>query len=230
MPTMTVQSAAMRRLRRELETSRMRAALAPARGITKKLSPTRLFPAPTASSAPRPARCADGLDHAPPSPFVVSHPCHAAAHAGGFSKGEQVRVRTPVGTLSTGQRLVLWLGAVVVSAAEEEDGYLGVSYTHYKHPCSDLSGAVRVPKKDVKDMLPPPAAAIAATSRSVRRLFDCYHRQPLCPPVAGEGHSTADRRREEAFVAEEDGEGDAEQVNRSPLSGVPFFFMDGKLM
>ncbi|TVU38913.1 hypothetical protein EJB05_12309, partial [Eragrostis curvula] len=107
-----------------------------------------------------------------PSPFVISGPRHAAAAADiknssvTFGKGAQVRVRTPVGTLCTDQRLVLWLGAVVVSAAEEKDGYLGVVYSHYKHPRSDPSGAVRVPEKDVKAMLLPEAAIATATAAS----------------------------------------------------------------
>ncbi|TVU38943.1 hypothetical protein EJB05_12340, partial [Eragrostis curvula] len=176
MPSMMVQSAAMRRLRRELETSRMKAALAPAGRVAKKPSPPPLCSAPSSSSpTPRPARHADGdtrLGHERPSPFVISSPRHAAAPAENknssisFKMGTQVRVRTPVGTLCTGQRLVLWLGAVVVSAAEEDDGYLGVAYTHYKSPRTDPSGAVRVPKKDVKDMLLPKPAVATATEAS----------------------------------------------------------------
>ncbi|TVU38957.1 hypothetical protein EJB05_12354, partial [Eragrostis curvula] len=175
MPTMMVQPAAMRRLRLELETSRMRAALAPAGGVSKKPSPPRLCSAPSSSPAPLSARHAQGdtrLGHAQPSPFVISRPRHAAAQDDNktssisFSKGAQVRVRTPVATLRTGQRLVLWLGAVVVSAAEEEDGYLCVAYTHYKLPGCDPLGSVRVPKKDVKDMLLPATATSASAGSS----------------------------------------------------------------
>ncbi|TVU38920.1 hypothetical protein EJB05_12317, partial [Eragrostis curvula] len=155
---MGLQSATMRRLRRELETSRKRAALAPARGVSKKPSP------------PRPARCADGDTR-----LVISRPRHSGGakeatdmnkSSFSISKGAHVRVRTPVGTLCTGQRLVLWLSAVVVSAAEEDDGYLGVAYTHYKHPCSDPLGAVCVPWKDVRDLVLPTAAIAIATSAS----------------------------------------------------------------
>ncbi|TVU38928.1 hypothetical protein EJB05_12325, partial [Eragrostis curvula] len=191
MPTMMVQSAAMRRLRRELETSRMRAALAPAGGISKKPSPPPLC-SYSPSPSPWPARHADGdtrLGHARPSPFAISGPRHAAVTAepadvknssNSFRKGAQVRVRTPVATLRTGQRLVLWLGAVVVSAAEEaDDGYLGVAYTHYKHPVCDPSGAVRVARKDVKDM-PLPEAAIATASATASSTVTISH--PVSPP------------------------------------------------
>ncbi|KAK3125136.1 hypothetical protein QOZ80_7BG0600680 [Eleusine coracana subsp. coracana] len=137
---MMAQSAAVRRLRRGLEARRMRGALAPAGAIAKKPSP------PPLCSPPAPA----GITSASLS----------------FSKGAHVRVRTAVGTMRTGKLLVLWLGAVVVSAAaEEEDGCLGVVYTHYKNPRSSDHPfcTVRVPKNDVKNMPPPLAAAAAAT-------------------------------------------------------------------
>ncbi|TVU38918.1 hypothetical protein EJB05_12315, partial [Eragrostis curvula] len=153
-----VQSAAMRRLRRKLETSRMTAALAPAGGIAKKPSPPPLYSAPSTSPVPRPARHPDGdtpLGHERPSPFVISDPSHATAQNDyksssiSFRKGAKVRLRTLVRTLCTGQRLVLWLSAVVVSAAEDEDdGYIGV------------------PTKDVKDLLLTEAAIPTATAAS----------------------------------------------------------------
>ncbi|TVU38926.1 hypothetical protein EJB05_12323, partial [Eragrostis curvula] len=170
-----VQSAAMSRLRRKLQTSRTTAALAPAEGVAKKPSTPPLCHAPSSSPAPRPARHADGdtrLDRVPPSPFVFSRQRHPAEQDDNknssisFRQGAHVRVRTPVGTLCTGQRLVLWLGAVVVSAAEEEGGYLCVAYTHHKHPRTDPSGAVRVPKKDVKDMLMLPKPAVATATEA----------------------------------------------------------------
>ncbi|TVU38962.1 hypothetical protein EJB05_12359, partial [Eragrostis curvula] len=99
--------------------------------------------------------------HERPSPFAISRPRHAAAQPDNnsssisFSKGAHVSVR-----------LVLWLGAAVVSATQEEDGYLGVAYTHYKHPSTDPSGAVRVPRKNVKAMPLPEAALATATAAS----------------------------------------------------------------
>ena len=72
MPSMTVTSAAMRVLRRRLQSSR----IAPAEGIAK----------------------------------------------GSMRAGTKVRVRTSAGQLCTGQRLVLVLNAVILSATE--DGYV----------------------------------------------------------------------------------------------------------
>ncbi|TVU38893.1 hypothetical protein EJB05_12288, partial [Eragrostis curvula] len=230
MPSMMVQSAAMRRLRRELEISRMRAALAPAGGIAKKPSPPRLLPAPPDSSAPRPPR------HARPSLFVISGPRHAAAQADikdssiSFRMGAQVRVRTPVGTLCTGQRLVLWLGAVVVSVAAE-DGYLGVVYTHYKHPGCDRSGAVRVPTKDVKDMLPPPAAAIAtataasAVSSTVTISHSASLPQGEATAVPARRPTTAGKRPSLLKKLEKEMRRKSDAILAS--CGISFFSMDG---
>uniref|UniRef100_A0A0D3GRJ5 Uncharacterized protein n=1 Tax=Oryza barthii TaxID=65489 RepID=A0A0D3GRJ5_9ORYZ len=72
-----------------------------------------------------------------------------------FKKGEEVRVRTPVGRLgTTALRLVMWLGAVVVSDAD--DGHLEVIYNG-NFPRDDPFRAVRVAVKDVKLPTPRPA-------------------------------------------------------------------------
>ncbi|KAL6656598.1 hypothetical protein ACP70R_004378 [Stipagrostis hirtigluma subsp. patula] len=140
MPTMMVQSAAMRRLRRELESSRRMPALAAKGGVAKK---------PSSPPPRRPAR---------------TSPETADLKNSSIGKGALVRVRTPVGTLRTGQRLVLWLGAVVVSAADEEEGYVRVVYNNAKLPREDPCGVVRVSMNDVKNM--PPAAAALSTDGS----------------------------------------------------------------
>ncbi|KAL6656611.1 hypothetical protein ACP70R_004391 [Stipagrostis hirtigluma subsp. patula] len=155
-------SAAMRKLRREVESSRRMPALAAKGGVAKK------------TSSPADRRHADGVtalaDHAQPS-SSASCPRRAAAPAGttdlknsDIRKGAQVRVRTPVGTLRTGQRLVLWLSAVVVSAADEDEGYIRVVYNNAKFPREDPSGIARVSMNDVKSM--PPAAAALSTGAS----------------------------------------------------------------
>jgi hypothetical protein len=72
-----------------------------------------------------------------------------------FKKGDEVRVRTPVGRLgTTALRLVMWLGAVVVSDAD--DGHLEVIYNG-NFPRDDPFRAVRVAVKDVKLPAPRPA-------------------------------------------------------------------------
>ncbi|CAN6183536.1 unnamed protein product [Urochloa humidicola] len=170
MPTMMVPSASMRRLRREgLEISRRRAALAPTGGgvATKKPSPplpitfVLALPVPlpprTSSRPPAPRRAADG-DGALPErarPAVPSTARSRSRHVGAspavvVGKGAQVRVRTRVGTArSTGQPIVLWLRAVVDSAAsDEDDGCLRVTYIY------DINGKLprvaRVAPSDVR--------------------------------------------------------------------------------
>ncbi|XP_062186704.1 uncharacterized protein LOC133890311 [Phragmites australis] len=195
MPTMTVQSATMRRLRRELENSRSKAALAPRGGVAKKPSsaPSHISSAPPRCSAPTTPlapRRVDGdarLDRARPS--SVSPSRHAGPHLIGNSsirEGAQVRVRTPVGTLRTGQRLVLWLSAVVVSAVDEEDGYLSVVYNNGTFPRDDPFGTVRVARKHVKNM--PPTAASTGSSTVVttdRSSHPSQNKAALRPTVAG---------------------------------------------
>ncbi|KAL6656601.1 hypothetical protein ACP70R_004381 [Stipagrostis hirtigluma subsp. patula] len=198
MPTMMVQSAAMRRLRRELESSRRMPALAAKGGVAKKpSSPPPRRPAPTPPDPPR--------DHGvakKPSSSSASCTRRAAAPAetadlksSSIGKGALVRVRTPVGTLRTGQRLVLWLSAVVVSAADEEEGYIRVVYNNAKFPREDPSGIVRVSTTDVKNM-PPAADALstgASTGSSAVTTTDCSAHpsqrkatpRPTRPTVAG---------------------------------------------
>ncbi|CAL5083196.1 unnamed protein product [Urochloa decumbens] len=203
MPTMTVPSAAMRRLRREgLEISRKRASLAPTGGVTaKKPSPpppntfVLALPAPppprpspaahtTTTRPPAPRRAAGGdggarLERARPA---VPHSASARSRHGGAAapaqpepvdtitsrrvgKGAQVRVRTRVGTArSTGQPIVLWLRAVVDSAAaDDDDGCLRITYSH------DINGKLprvaRVSPSDVRlHDVAPRAGGTAASS------------------------------------------------------------------
>uniref|UniRef100_A0A0D3FLD9 Uncharacterized protein n=1 Tax=Oryza barthii TaxID=65489 RepID=A0A0D3FLD9_9ORYZ len=74
--------------------------------------------------------------------------------------GTTVSVRTRVGKLPGGRQLVLWLSAVVVSAAEE--GYLTVVYKG-DFPPGDRFQTVRVARKDTKKITAGAAAAAAAT-------------------------------------------------------------------
>ncbi|KAK3125135.1 hypothetical protein QOZ80_7BG0600610 [Eleusine coracana subsp. coracana] len=134
MPSMTVPSAAMRRLRRERDCSRMKAAaLAVEGGISKKPAESLLV-ADIKKKNPSPVR---------------------------FCVGARVRVRTPTRPLRSGGHLVFWLHAVVVDAGEEEDDdYIKVIYCgSYEHPDSDPMGVVRVLKKDVKNMVQRAAAS-----------------------------------------------------------------------
>jgi len=140
---MTVPSATMRRLRRKLEISRNRskAPLAPTGGVAaKKPSP-------------------------PPPSNSKSKPSSPAKSKCGIGKGAQVRVRTRVGTVCTGQHLVLWLRAVVESAADEDDadGCLRVAYdyTNGKFP-----RVARVSPNDVKLHVVPPADDASGTAAS----------------------------------------------------------------
>uniref|UniRef100_A0A0E0LL87 Uncharacterized protein n=1 Tax=Oryza punctata TaxID=4537 RepID=A0A0E0LL87_ORYPU len=87
----------------------------------------------------------------------------APAVSASFKKGDEVRVRTPVGRLgTTALRLVMWLGAVVVSDAD--DGHLEVIYNG-NFPRDDPFRAVRVAVKDVKLPAPRPAPANMAAPR-----------------------------------------------------------------
>uniref|UniRef100_A0A0E0AKI4 Uncharacterized protein n=1 Tax=Oryza glumipatula TaxID=40148 RepID=A0A0E0AKI4_9ORYZ len=71
-----------------------------------------------------------------------------------FKKGDEVRVRTQVGRLgTTALRLVMWLGAVVVSDAD--DGHLEVIYNG-NFPRDDPFRTVRVAVKDVQLPAPRP--------------------------------------------------------------------------
>uniref|UniRef100_I1QB49 Uncharacterized protein n=1 Tax=Oryza glaberrima TaxID=4538 RepID=I1QB49_ORYGL len=94
-----------------------------------------------------------------------------------FKKGDEVRVRTPVGRLGTpALRLVMWLGAVVVSDADE-DGHLEVIYNG-NFPRNDPFRTVRVAVKDVKLPVPRPAPTLGniaaprptTAGKSLRRL------------------------------------------------------------
>ncbi|KQK16100.1 hypothetical protein BRADI_1g26743v3 [Brachypodium distachyon] len=114
MPSMTVTSAAMRVLRRKLQSSRglNPTSLAPTGGIAKN------FPAPHQRiSTASPQRTAEEEEEA------MCSTTPAASSETVFTKGTKVRVRTRcAGRLCTGQRLVLVLDAVVFSASA--DGYV----------------------------------------------------------------------------------------------------------
>ncbi|KAF0922558.1 hypothetical protein E2562_038028 [Oryza meyeriana var. granulata] len=99
-------SPGMRKIQRDHEGSNKLAVTAKSGVIAKKRSPPR---APRAQ-APRITPRASSSSPAPET----------------IRAGTTVSVRTRVGKLSDGRRLVLWLSAVVVSAAEE--GYLTVVY------------------------------------------------------------------------------------------------------
>uniref|UniRef100_A0A0D9XI90 Uncharacterized protein n=1 Tax=Leersia perrieri TaxID=77586 RepID=A0A0D9XI90_9ORYZ len=78
-----------------------------------------------------------------------SHPLQPAVTSVSFKKGDVVRVRTPLGKLGTTTlRLVMWLGAVVVSDTAD-DGHLQVIYDG-DFPRDDPFRTVRVATKDVK--------------------------------------------------------------------------------
>ncbi|OEL38855.1 hypothetical protein BAE44_0000126 [Dichanthelium oligosanthes] len=193
MPTMTIPSAAIRRLRREgIEISRRRAALAPT-GVVAAKKPSsspplyvlalpaplpRSSPEPTTTSPPAPRR-ADGddarLERARPMPSYAASPCsdQAAAPAAepaelieskSIAKGAQVRVRTRVGTARTGQPIVFWLRAVVDSAADD-DGYLHVTYDYIN---GKLPRVARVAPTDIRlhDVPPADAGGTAASTGS----------------------------------------------------------------
>ncbi|TVU38919.1 hypothetical protein EJB05_12316, partial [Eragrostis curvula] len=156
---MMVPSAAMRRLRRELDTRWMTAALAPAGGITKKPSP------------PRPSRCADGdtrLDHAPPSPFVISRAMPPRRTTSASGRARRCACARRWGRCAWGSA---WCSGSAPSSSRPRKRGTVISasctrYTHYKHPRSDPSGAVCVHEKDVKDMVLPEAPVATATAAS----------------------------------------------------------------
>ncbi|BAT01728.1 Os07g0512900 [Oryza sativa Japonica Group] len=93
-----------------------------------------------------------------PSPAPVS-----------FKKGDEVRIRTPVGRLGTTTlRLVMWLGAVVVSDADADDGHLEVIYNG-NFPRDDPFRTVRVAVKDVKLPAPRPAPTLTPANMAAPR-------------------------------------------------------------
>ncbi|KAL5198864.1 hypothetical protein ABZP36_002376 [Zizania latifolia] len=115
------------RWRRNHECDRSPAVLAKG-GVAKKTTtttttPPRRFGAAVKTAAAPPPR-------SPPRDIVLALPAPprpSPAASVPFKKGEHVDVRTYVATLPTGQRLLLWLDAVVVSAATG-DGHLEVKY------------------------------------------------------------------------------------------------------
>ncbi|KAF8669556.1 hypothetical protein HU200_051362 [Digitaria exilis] len=206
MPTMTVLSPAMRRLRHQgIEIrQRMTTALAPTGAIAKKKKPSPpppyasvlALPAPLPRSIPAPTATR------PPSPPSEPNPAEVAVvKSTRIGKGAQVRVRTRVGTAAcTGQPIVLWLRAVV-NAAEDDDGYLHVTYSYAN---SKLPRVARVAPSDVRmhhDDVPHAANAAeggAASSggscsavttssddRSARRPLQQSKAAPRRPTVAG---------------------------------------------
>ncbi|KAF0922561.1 hypothetical protein E2562_038031 [Oryza meyeriana var. granulata] len=120
---------------RDLERSKKLAVTANSGVIAKKRSPPRRsaqVPPPPGSASITQAR---------------RIPTSAASEQ--IRAGTTVSVRTPVGKLRGGKRLVLWLSAVVVSAAEE--GYLTVVYKG-NFPPEDPFQTVRVARQETKKM------------------------------------------------------------------------------
>uniref|UniRef100_A0A0E0KZR2 Uncharacterized protein n=1 Tax=Oryza punctata TaxID=4537 RepID=A0A0E0KZR2_ORYPU len=126
MPSMTVQSGGMKRLLRDIESRRTPDHLAPAGRVAKKFS-------------------------RPSSPLILA----SAGADEPIKKGTPVSVRTRVGKIGAGLNLhlVLRLGAVVVSDADEEDGFLDVVY-NVGFPPDDPFRPVRVARDQVKVMMP----------------------------------------------------------------------------
>ncbi|EAZ03989.1 hypothetical protein OsI_26127 [Oryza sativa Indica Group] len=200
MPSMMVQSAGIKRLRREMESRRRRSPeLAPTGRVAKMSStPPPLHPSPDDE------RSADVLAMPAPPP-VPGRPATSAAAAATaneptptIEKGTQVSVRTRVGKISvTGHQtrhLVLRLDAVVVSA--DEDGFLDVVYK-VGFPHDDPFRPVRVARDQVQVILQPAAEAPSvdsstATDAAVRRAPGHDHARsrrtsvlPGRPTVAG---------------------------------------------
>ncbi|KAF0900711.1 hypothetical protein E2562_034768 [Oryza meyeriana var. granulata] len=170
MPSMMVQSAGVKRLRREME-SRRRPELAPTgRGAKKFASRPHhsLPPPPPPTSFVLPASishyAADerSVVLALPAPVPSRSPSSAAADEPAIKKGTQVSVRTRVGRICSGHHLVLRLDAVVVSA--DEDGVLGVVYK-VKFPLDDPFRPVRVARDKVK-VMPPAVPSVDASTGS----------------------------------------------------------------
>uniref|UniRef100_A0A0E0KZQ9 Uncharacterized protein n=1 Tax=Oryza punctata TaxID=4537 RepID=A0A0E0KZQ9_ORYPU len=134
MPSMTVQSAGMKRLLRDIESRRTTPALSPAGRVAKKFC----------HSSPQPL--------APPC--TVEECSVPAAGDEPIKKGALVSVRTRVGKIGAGLNLhlVLRLGAVVVSDADE-DGFLDVVYD-VRFPLDDPFRPVRMSRDQVKVMMP----------------------------------------------------------------------------
>uniref|UniRef100_A0A0E0LL18 Uncharacterized protein n=1 Tax=Oryza punctata TaxID=4537 RepID=A0A0E0LL18_ORYPU len=165
MPSMMVQSAGIKRLRREMELSRRRSLeLAPTGRVAKK-SPSS---SPHHSSLNERSAVVLALPAPPPVPTRRPAPASAATDQPTtmIKEGTQVSVRTRVGKISImgqGQHhqtrhLVLRLDAVVVSA--DEDGFLDVVY-NVKFPRDDPFRPVRVARDQVK--VTPPAAACTSS-------------------------------------------------------------------
>ncbi|KAF8700364.1 hypothetical protein HU200_034299 [Digitaria exilis] len=202
MPTMTVLSPAMRRLRRQgIEIrQRMTTALAPTGAISKnkKPSPPPPYASVLALPAPLPRSIPAPTATRPPSPPSDPNPAEVAVvKSTRIRKGAQVRVRTRVGTAAcTGQPIVLWLRAVV-DTEEEVDGCLHVTYSYAN---GKLPRVARVAPSDVRmhhDDVPHAAEGGAASSggssstvtneddRSARRPLQRSKAVPRRPTVAG---------------------------------------------
>ncbi|KAG8080320.1 hypothetical protein GUJ93_ZPchr0007g4819 [Zizania palustris] len=137
----------------------------PAKGrVTKKTSTTTTMTSPRRSGA---AVMTEAAARSPPRDCDLALPASprpSPAASVAFKKGEYVGVRTYVGTLPPkGQPLVLWLGAVVISA-DGNDGHLEVKYNG-NFPRDDPSRTVRVAITDVRKRPDAPSnSAMAATT------------------------------------------------------------------
>ncbi|EEC75762.1 hypothetical protein OsI_12660 [Oryza sativa Indica Group] len=131
-------TAAMRNIQRDLHGTRMKLAVTPINTSSAQLQLQQHAAKAAADPAAGPEASSEQIMEA----------------------GTTVSVRTRVGKLPGGRQLVLWLSAVVVSAAEE--GYLTVVYKG-DFPPGDPFQTVRVARKDTKKITAGAAAAAAAT-------------------------------------------------------------------
>uniref|UniRef100_A0A0E0EXG5 Uncharacterized protein n=1 Tax=Oryza meridionalis TaxID=40149 RepID=A0A0E0EXG5_9ORYZ len=140
MPSMMVQSAGMKRLLRDIE--------------SRRTPPDHL--------APITGRVAKKFSR-PSSPFLAG----AGADEPIIKKGTPVSVRTRVGKIGAGLNLhlVLRLGAVVVSDADEDDGFLDVVY-NVGFPPDDPFRPVRVARDQVKVIMPSTSGASSTVTNA----------------------------------------------------------------
>ncbi|KAG8080383.1 hypothetical protein GUJ93_ZPchr0007g5593 [Zizania palustris] len=137
-------------------------------GVAKKTSTTTTTMTPPRRSGAVVKTVTATAPRAPPRDCILALPAPprpSPAASVAFKKGELVGVRTHVCTLATrGQRLILWLGATVISAAGD-DSHLEVKYNNGNFPRDDPSRTVRVATTDVRKRSDAPSnSAMAATA------------------------------------------------------------------
>ncbi|XP_066375087.1 uncharacterized protein [Miscanthus floridulus] len=125
------------------------------------------------------SRCTPATPSPPPprtAPSSAGSACRASPRVPAHLKpGTVVRVRTRTATLKTGQVLVLWLKATILSSSTNGSGYAVVYDANW--PPGDPKGTVHVAPHQVKVINPspsptnppqslhPPAATVAATPK-----------------------------------------------------------------